>query len=332
MILRSAILGNLLLLAGISTASAFDCGKAQTSVEKAICANPKLKAAYDAMAATYDELRTAADATGKESLRISQLRWIGQREGCAYPDAADVPGCVTDMTLKRNAVLTASPETGPADGSDLAPWFVQKVGKNGGWDIRFDLVRFAQPQSEGESLFNREVVALTAPALLENSTLATATAKVPADRIFAYSENLTPTYASKHIISALAEGYEDFGGAHPIFWSRAINVWLDEGRRLSFGDLFPKEASGIFAKLCSDQLIAARRVRTSDASMNLDDGADVTILTHIKDLENWSFRIDKATVLFDEYLIGSHAEGPYTCELEMAALKAHALANAPLPQ
>ena len=329
---RAALLAGLFAIATSSAGLAFDCGKAQTKVEKAICAEPKLKAADDAMVATYDKLRAAADANGKDALRISQLRWIAQREGCSYPEAVDVPACVANMTYGRKAVLTALPETGPGDGSDLAPWFVQKEGRKGGWDIGFDLVRYAQPQSEGEELFNREVEALTAPALLENSTLGTAREKVPADRMFAYSVSLTPTFASKRLISALADSYVDLGGAHPSNWTRAINVLLDEGRRLGFGDLFPKETSGIFAKLCSDQLIAARRVRNSDATMNLDDGADITILSHVKDLENWSFSSDKATIMFDAYLIGSHAEGAYSCDLDLARLKAHALPGAPLPQ
>lgn len=327
----ASALAALILLSFASPALAFDCGKAQTKVEKAICADPKLKASDDAMSGAYEKLHNAGDAAAKEALRLSQLRWIRQREGCAYPDAPDVPGCARESTAKRRAVLTALPETGPGDGSDLTPWFVQKDGKNGGWDIGFDLVRFAQPQTSGEELFNREVAALMLPALLENSTLGTATEKVPADRIFAYAVTLTPTYASKHLISAVAEIYEDRGGAHPNMSSRAINIALDDGRRIAFADLFPREATGIFAKQCSDQLIAERRARTSDAGINLEEGADEVILTHVRDLENWSFWADKATILFDPYLIGSHAEGAYSCDLEMAGLKAHALAGAALP-
>jgi len=321
----------LALLAAASPAFAFDCGKAQTKVEKAICADPKLKAADDALNVAYDKLRATGDASTKEALRVSQLRWIRQREGCAYPDAPDMPACVAESTARRRAVLTALPESGPGDGGDLAPWFVQKEGKKGGWDIGFDLVRFAQPQTAGEEMFNREVAALLTPALLENSALGTATEKVPADRIFAYSVSLTPTFASKHFISALAEAYWDRGGAHPNTWARAINVALDDGRRLGFGDLFPREAIGIFAKQCSDQLIATRRARLSDAGINLEEGADEVILTHVKDLEAWSFRAGGATILFDPYLIGSYAEGPYRCDLDMAGLKQHALPGAVLP-
>jgi len=326
--MRSLLLAALITAAAGGPALAIDCEKAQTEVEKAICADPTLKATDDAMAAAYEKLRSTADAAkdtaNKEALRISQRRWIAQREGCAYAGALDVPGCITASTTHRLAVLTARPEAGPGDGGELSPWFVQKEGKNGGWDIGFDLVRFAKPGSAGEELFNRKVEALLAPALIETSTLGTATEKVRPDRIYAYAVSLTPTYASKRFISALAEGFEDRGGAHPNSWARVINVDLADGRVAGFGDLFPREAGGMFAKLCTDQLIATRRARTGDATINLEEGADEIILPHVRNLEDWSFRAGGATILFDPYLIGAYAEGPYSCDLDASVLKAQA--------
>ena len=312
-------------------ALAFDCGRAQTKVEKAICADPKLKAVDDQLNAAYDKLVLAGDSGTKAALQISQVRWIRSRENCAMLSDAEMPSCIRESTNSRHAVLTARPQSGPGDGSDLTPWFVQKDGKKGDWDIGLDLVRFAQPQTDGEQLFNRDVEALAAPSLLENSTLGTATEKVPKDRIFALSVTLTPTFASKHMISALAQGFEDRGGAHPNTWSRAINIALDGGRRLAFGDLFPRESIGLFAKLCSDQLIAERRDGTGDPKINLEEGADEVIVAHIKNLDTWYFRDSKAVILFDPYQIGSYAEGAYGCELEMPVLKAHAVAGAVLP-
>lgn len=328
---RSLAFAAFALLVSAPAAAAFDCGKAQTPVEKAICADPKLKAADDTMTGAYAKLKESLEGAEKDALRISQLRWIKQREGCDYDGATDVPECVRDSTDKRKALLTAHPETGPGDGSDLTPWFVQKEGKKGGWDIDLNLVRFAEPQSAGESLFNREAEALAVPALLENSTLGTATLKVEKDKIYAKGVSLTPTYASKRLISALAEGFDDAGGAHPNGWSYAINISLDEGRRLTYGDLFGREVTGILAKLCSDQLIAARKVRTQDTTVSLEEGADIVILAHIKDLERWSFRADQASILFDAYEIGSYAEGPYACVMQMAKLKTLAIPGAPLP-
>ena len=322
-----------LALAGLAVpAQAFDCGKAQTKVEKVICADAKLKAADDTMTAAYSRLKDTLDvASEKDALRISQLRWIKQREGCDYDGATDVAECARDSTEKRKALLTALPQTGPGDGSDLTPWFVQKEGKKGGWDIDLNLIHFAQPQSSGEYLFNREAQALAVPALLENSTLGTATIQVDKNQIFSKAVTLTPTYASKRFISALAEGHDDSGGAHGNTWSYAINIDLNEGRHLNYSDLFSRDVTGILAKLCSDQLITARKVRTEDNTITLEEGADIVILSHVKDLERWSFRADTATIQFDPYEIGSFAEGAFTCVFDMAKLKTLAVPGAPLP-
>lgn len=315
-----------------STALAFDCGKASTPVEKIICADKALMKSDDRMVAAYNKLKGALDAGAKEALRISQLRWIKQREGCSYEGATDVPECVRDTTEKRLAVLTATPESGPGDGPDLEPWLVQKEGKKGSWDIDYNLVRIADPQSAGADLFNREVETQLLPALLEHSSLGTSTMKVEPDQMYAISVTLTPTYASKRLVSALAEGYEFAGGAHGNSWTRGINIDLHTARRLSFGDLFAREASGPIAQMCTTQLVTAKRTRLGDAAANLEDGADEIIITHVQDLERWSFKADRASITFDPYEIGSYAEGAYTCTLEMEKLRSLAIAGAPLPQ
>ena len=312
-------------------AGAFDCGKAGTAVEKAICANTTLRDADDAMSAAYAKLKDASDAAAKESMRISQLRWIRRRENCSSDLVTDLNDCIGEETAKRQAMLTATAATGPRDGSDLTPWFVQKEGKKGGWDIDLNLVRFAEPNSAGEALFNREAEALATPALIENSTLNTATIAVRKDQIYAKAVSLSPTYASRTLISALAEGYDDTGGAHPNTWRRAINIALEEGRHLNFSDLFAREATGIVAKVCNDQLVTARKVRTEDKTIDLEEGADIVVLAHVKDLERWSFWADHAIISFDPYEIGSFAEGPYECRLEMAKLRTLAVPGAPLP-
>ena len=319
------------LLAVAPQAQAFDCAKATTKVEKAICADPKLKSADDAMTAVYVKLKEASDSAAKDAMRISQLRWIKRREACDDDTVANLSGCIAEETAKRQALLRAVPETGPADGGDLTPWFIQKEGKKGGWDIDLNLVHFADPRTEGETLFNREATALAAPSLLENSTLGTATMKVEKDRIYGKAVSLSPTYASKTLISALAEGYEDTGGAHGNSWRRGITIALDTGRRLTFSDLFPHTVTGILAKLCNDQLVAARKVRTGDATMDLEEGADLVVLAHLKDLERWAFWAGHAAIMFDPYEIGSYSEGPYECRLEMGKLKTLALPGAPLP-
>ena len=313
-------------------ALAIDCGKAHSKVEVAICADPALKSADDAMTAAYVKLKDASDVAGMEALRISQLRWIKRRETCEEDIVADLKACIAGETARRKAVLTAYPVTGGEDASELAPWFIQKEGKPGGWDISLDLVRFSDPRDAGEALFNREAEALALPSLLENSALGTETIKVEPDAIYARSVSLSPAYASRRLISALAEGYDDTGGAHPNTWRRGINISLEDGRLLTYGDLFTRTATSFIAKLCTDQLVVARKVRTGDRTMSLEEGADLLILSHVKDLERWVFYADRAEILFDPYILGSYSEGPYGCELPMAGLRSLARPGAPLPK
>ena len=59
-------------------AASFDCGKARTSVEKSICANPSLSQLDDSMASAYKD---AVDRGG-EKVRNDQRAWLTEREKC----------------------------------------------------------------------------------------------------------------------------------------------------------------------------------------------------------------------------------------------------------
>ena len=48
---------SLLMLHSAGPADAFDCARASTAMERAICADPTLKATDDAMSAAYSSLR-----------------------------------------------------------------------------------------------------------------------------------------------------------------------------------------------------------------------------------------------------------------------------------
>jgi uncharacterized protein len=55
----------LLLAAGIAHAASFDCSKAKTSMEKAVCSSPQLSAADEQMAATQRGARGGDNARGQ---------------------------------------------------------------------------------------------------------------------------------------------------------------------------------------------------------------------------------------------------------------------------
>ena len=89
-----------LLLASSASAASFDCTKASTVVEKAICATPRLSALDEELAATYAAVRK------NPAVREGQRRWlVEERDACE-----DGEGCIEAAYLVRIATLRlASP-------------------------------------------------------------------------------------------------------------------------------------------------------------------------------------------------------------------------------
>ena len=81
------------LLSCSAGAASFDCARAASFVEKAICADSKLSGLDDALASAYKD--TAANAADPGNLKTSQLAWLKTRNAC--PDFA----CLTTAYQRR---------------------------------------------------------------------------------------------------------------------------------------------------------------------------------------------------------------------------------------
>jgi uncharacterized protein len=76
------------LLSGLAHAASFDCTKAKTAQEKAICGTPALSAADDQMAAAYRAWLAAALPGWAAGIRQNQLVWLRFRDAsCPAGDA-----------------------------------------------------------------------------------------------------------------------------------------------------------------------------------------------------------------------------------------------------
>ncbi|TSD84403.1 DUF1311 domain-containing protein [Mycobacterium sp. KBS0706] len=82
MTMRSLLLAAAALLALSGPAFALDCGKASTTLERAICADKRLKTADTAMGQAYAQILKAAagDAEIRDMLVASQRRWLAARD------------------------------------------------------------------------------------------------------------------------------------------------------------------------------------------------------------------------------------------------------------
>jgi uncharacterized protein YecT (DUF1311 family) len=319
----------LLILPVAGEAQAFDCSKAATTVEAAICGDAALKAADDAMSAAYADLRALSSPAERKGLAISQKTWLAERErDCVEADKANAT-CIRERTGERRKRLAAEPKSGPGARSRLMAVFVQRIGTRKLPGVDYQLVRFAKPQSAGETLFNREVekIARDFPGPNDEES--------PQDIIYAMEATMDVDYASPRLISASTLVYSYLGGAHPNTFFASINVDLKSGKLLTYGDVFEQAALAPLTADCRKQIVAEKTERSSGEPYDpAGDPAlkDETIRDQILDMEHWSFTAEQGTVSFNSYDIGAYAEGTFACDFPLASLRNYAKPGAPLPQ
>lgn len=322
---------SLLVAAGPMPVEAFDCAKAKSAVEKAICADTKLKAADDAMSAAYAGLREALTGADRKTLGVSQRKWVkGREDRCGYLEGADLGACILGRTEERRMLLAAEPESGPGTGSRLMPVFVQQDPDPYRFDVDYTLIRFVAPRSRGETLFNAEVAKMVKQAPLKKQLEA-----VPEGMTYASYAAMALTYASPKFISARIEIWENTGGAHGNGGTSAINIDLGRGAALKAGDLFDDKAIRALTTDCVGQIAAQKKEKNDGQEFNPADDPiyqEETVIGHLRSLDTWSFWQDKATVTFNAYAIGSYAEGPYSCDFAMGDLRTLAKSGTLLPE
>ena len=114
--------GFALMLAATSasaSAASFDCKKAKTQVEKAICEDPRLSKLDEELAVTYRDAMSKAERTEKIKLRKGQTDWLKARNACK--DKL----CIEVMYRTRNAMLamaTSAQEAASADLPSASPY------------------------------------------------------------------------------------------------------------------------------------------------------------------------------------------------------------------
>ncbi len=74
--MRKGWLVILLLASGMAHAASFDCAKAKTPLEQAVCGSPELSAADDEMAAAYKAALAKVPPAMKATVRNDQLAWV----------------------------------------------------------------------------------------------------------------------------------------------------------------------------------------------------------------------------------------------------------------
>jgi uncharacterized protein YecT (DUF1311 family) len=305
-------------------AAAFDCAKASTAVEKAICQDPAAKRLDDELGATYAALRASLAEPEQKMLVMSQKRWIGRREFCSGQE--DVTACAKERTAERLALLAGEPLSGPGAGGRLVPQFLVQEGTPAQYDIDIAVVRFAEPRTAGEQTLNRLADEVLAAAKLGPHGEAGQSAMLAREDAFAV------VYASPAFMSVRHSFYVNEGGAHGNSGTENFNIDMLKGRLAGISDVLAEPSAAILTIWCKTQIEAEKRRRMP--GIDLGEGMaerDKAIAARVRDFSGWSIGESEIVVSFDPYMVGAYAEGAYQCLFPTAGVREMALEGAPLP-
>ena len=294
----------------ISPSFAFDCAKATTKTELAICANSEIKNADDEMGRAYSQLRNQLGLDGAQQVKISQRHWLKYREHQCEAEMR----CIFKETNNR-LVMLVKLANAPLP---MVPIFYFQQGSQDTYKIKIEGVKFADPFTAGQQLFNREIDKIIASAPVDEKT-DEQTVGPWEQEIFMEVTKITP-----RMISATVTTYDYSGGAHPNSWTSGVNVNLENGNKLETAKLFSASSIQSLLSICTDKIVAEKGERFSGddyEASRLEEDYPGEIERHIMDMNTWNFDKDGATVTFNSYEVGSYAEGPFECDISISLLK-----------
>lgn len=291
-------------------AASFDCAKASTPVEKAICANPDLSRADEVLARAYATALGGLSDEAKAAIQASQREWLGFAGLACTPDAKPFKAALTD---DQQGCLIAT--------------YRSRIGELGQsrmeGDYRvypkasYSLVDDPDPDSY-QGVATKEIsspridedseVAVTFNALMDEADADAKPDPKAEDYLTAdTTETTTIVSVASHRISLSIDSYwMGHGAAHGNYAITYAHYLTDKGRMLEADDLFAgagwKEALG---KLALDELD-----RTLDGGVWDESRKDVPAAA--ADPSRWNFTDNGLEITFQPYEVTAYAAGAPT--------------------
>jgi len=304
-----ALLPALSWAAAAAAQPSFDCAKATTAAEKAICASPALAAADAAMGKAYQALDKSIKPDQQKGLRTDQNGWVTSRDGgCKDLEGDALTQCLLTATEARQRFLAGIGDNGPAGAPPLLPVFFDE-SKRDVYDITVAYPAFAAPAAPKFNAAAKEL-------LLGKNMLAEyrepSPTPIPGVSNF-FIAGYEATFLDPRLAAVTVQFFGFAGGAHPNNWRVALLWNLAADKPVALVDFLADPAKGVPAVSAMCKAIAEK------GDWDLFDNPDFD--TVVKDPKSWAADKDGATILFDPYMVSPYAAGPHDCRLTWDTLK-----------
>jgi uncharacterized protein len=336
---------------GAARAVSFDCAKAATPQEKAICSSPELGAADDGLAVAYRAILAAAPSDMAAELRFSQVRWVRTRDAqCKVSGASQMAECLMDQyqsrteTLQnmivsvngltfvtRSITLKGAATVGAPHSEERKTEIEQGFGEvNAKW-----------PQSRGDTpewrAWNQEVE--TAVRMLASGGCARderGNCEPVGPWSNAWVDNMvvdivaTVGFSGLRLVTvSIDDDWDGFGAAHPNYTTMQLNWMLNEKRELKPGVVF-RAGSG-WEKFIEARCLVALRTQLGE-ELGADWDFAGPLHSVVLSPENWMLTDSTLTIVFPEYSVSTHADPADPVSISWDELKPFMAEGFPVPR
>jgi uncharacterized protein len=331
----------LVVASSAAHAASFDCAKAKTPQEKAICSSPSLSKADEEMAAAYHAVLTAAPSKMKEEVRTDQRDWLGELP-LECPSGRqrfgqDIVACLQQAYDRRNkalnhlvlrknrvtfvwrSILLMNREESASDESEQeARAEIETITGYGTLNVSWPQTNRATAKW---SAWNR--------AILEKAQKLASQGHATSDRQWrtewAADDDgelyVTIGVVNGQMVSAFVDRW-GFRGAHPWETSMNLNWMLNAQRELRSDDVFQPNSKWdqVIEERCLSDLVTVlgQHYENSDYGPDSLPGA---ILEIIRDPENWQLDVKGLTIVFQDYAMAPRTVHPGPVTISWIALK-----------
>jgi uncharacterized protein len=324
---RLFLMALLTLLPATSRAASFNCSRAQTPREKAVCASPELSALDDHLNAAYTSARSALTPSSAALLRDDQRQWLQWLDRVCPPDNPSSNGiatCLTNFYNDRLQQLTTGRQqihgivVYPRAHFVFVPAHPQPGDSTAGNDPGFGYGQFAWPQIDNptpsQRVWNEAVYAATIKASCCADEKSKPSLDAAVDSNGYVDSSYTLTAVNSRLIEVdLGTSTYGWGAAHPDSNEIPFAWWLDLQRPLKTSDIFApntawpqKLATLTLAKLLKDP---GPDALWKPGTPGKPGDLEKAIAHGVIDLKSWNISSEGLTITFGSYEVGPYSSG-----------------------
>ena len=319
-------LAALLFFVPLAQAASFDCAKAATSFEKAICASPELSASDETLAVAYATALGGLSKAAADEVKATQHSWLDYAARSCGDDAQPIAGtytsdqasCLNSVFRSRISDLESSRMQGGYRFFPIDRYLIEKDDQA----AEGDFSKLASKQYVAVRIDGDADVARAFNAMVESMRSGyTELFKGGSDQIDAgdvttdVAINTTVDSVSDYRISLVTDNYWfGHGAAHGNYGLSYNHFLVSEQRPLYASDIFSgKDWKAKLGKLVIAQL--KTRLENGPWEESIKD-----IPKWSADPTRWNFSAEGLIIQFQPYEVASYAEGAVTVTLPWSEL------------